>query len=390
MPPAHRLAIVVSHPIQYYAPWFRHLTAAGFNLRVFYLWDAGVTKQLDPGFGAAFSWDVDLLSGYDHEFLPNTAQTPGTEQFGGLHNPTLTKRLRAWQPTAILLFGYKYRTHLTLIAWAAWHRLPLIFRGDSHLLGRPRLSFHKRWPLQLLFSRFAAFLYVGRANRSYLEALRVPAPKLFFAPHCVNAAHFQATTATRAAAETLRASLGLDGRRIILFAGKLVPAKQPRELLEAFVALADDRWALVFVGEGPEKTALSAAATKSASCIRFLPFANQSEMPSRYLLADLFVLPSRGVYETWGLAVNEAMHLGVPCLVTDRVGCQQDLVTDGVTGWVASVEDPTSLQAKLAEACRAVATDPARWRQAAMQRVSGYSYAAASEGLRNALDHIAV
>jgi glycosyltransferase involved in cell wall biosynthesis len=51
-------------------------------------------------------------------------------------------------------------------------------------------------------------------------------------------------------------------------------------------------------------------------------------MPARYLLADLFVLASRGLYETWGLAVNEAMHMGVPALVSDRVGCQRDLVRD--------------------------------------------------------------
>jgi glycosyltransferase involved in cell wall biosynthesis len=66
-------------------------------------------------------------------------------------------------------------------------------------------------------------------------------------------------------------------------------------------------------------------------------------MPARYLLADIFVLPSRGHYETWGLAVNEAMHLGVPCLVSDLVGCQRDLVTPGETGWVFSADDPEAL-----------------------------------------------
>ena len=47
-----RLAIVCSHPIQYYSPWFRYLAANGCGaLRVFYLWDGGVTEQLDHGFG---------------------------------------------------------------------------------------------------------------------------------------------------------------------------------------------------------------------------------------------------------------------------------------------------------------------------------------------------
>jgi glycosyltransferase involved in cell wall biosynthesis len=381
-----RLAIVVSHPIQYYSPWFRHLAASGLTVRVYYLWDFGVTHQRDPGFGATFAWDVDLLSGYEHEFVPNISLRPGTDHFSGLNNPTLTARLKAWNPGAILVFGYKYRTHVSLIAWAGRQRIPLLFRGDSHLLGRTNLGVIKQWALRLLYSRFAAFLYVGRANRAYFESFRVPAQKLFFAPHCVNAAHFQTGDGHREAACALRHELGLHDRRVVLFAGKLVPAKQPLPLMEAFLKVAGSGHALVYVGDGPEKAALhQLAAARPDACIRFLPFANQSEMPSRFLLADVFALPSIGLYETWGLAVNEAMHMGVPCLVTDRVGCQQDLVTDGETGWFAPAGDQPALERKLAEALRAIAADRERWRAAAMSRVSGYSYEAATAGLRKAL-----
>jgi glycosyltransferase involved in cell wall biosynthesis len=116
--------------------------------------------------------------------------------------------------------------------------------------------------------------------------------------------------------------------------------------------------------------------------VAFLPFANQSEMPARYLLADVFALPSRGCHETWGLAVNEAMHMGRPCLVSDRVGCQQDLVTDGNTGWVFRTEDADGLRRKLSEA---LAADPAAFRPRVAARIAGYSYAAATEGLLQAI-----
>ncbi len=98
----------------------------------------------------------------------------------------------------------------------------------------------------------------------------------------------------------------------------MLPAKQPRRLLDAFLALDRPDTALVLVGDGPESAALRERARSApAGRVHFLPFANQSEMPSRYLLADVFALPSRGLYETWGLAVNEAMHMGLPCLVSD-------------------------------------------------------------------------
>jgi len=331
-----RLAIVLSHPNQYYSPWFRWLrTHTALEFRVFYLWKFGVEATRDPQFGKKITWDVDLLGGYESEFVPNVARDPGTHHFMGLRNPELTARLAAWRPDALLLFGYAYASHLRVIAWARCHGVPLIFRGDSHLLGRPALPGWKNFLFRTLYRQFAALTCVGAANRDYFLALGVPGKKLFLAPHSVNHEHFDPSRdGYRAAAQALRAQLGLaPDTRVVLFAGKLTAAKQPRELLEAFLALDAPGTALVFVGDGEEKSALlDRARTAPPGRMHFLPFANQSEMPARYLLADIFALPSRGVYETWGLAVNEAMHMGAPCLVSDRVGCQRDLVLDGETG----------------------------------------------------------
>lgn len=80
-----KLAIITSHPIQYYAPWFRHLAGAtDFSSRVFYLWDFGVNQQMDMGFKQLIQWDIPLLTGYDYEFVPNMSSNPGTHHFWGL------------------------------------------------------------------------------------------------------------------------------------------------------------------------------------------------------------------------------------------------------------------------------------------------------------------
>ena len=383
-----RLAIVLSHPVQYYSPWFRWLRAhTELEFKVFYLWAFGVTAQRDPQFGATFQWDVDLLAGYESEFVPNVAHDPGTHHFGGLDNPELCARLAAWAPGALLVFGYNWRSHQRAIWWA-WRRgLPLVFRGDSHLLGRAALPFSRRLLLRFLYARFAAFLPVGAANRDYFRALGVPEEKLFFAPHSVDAAHFNPDDpVTRTAAAKLRAELGLAGKRVVLFAGKFHERKQPVELLRAFLAVAGPADALVFVGDGAEKDALTAlAASRPGASVRFLPFANQSEMPARYLLADIFVLPSRGAYETWGLAVNEAMHLGVPCVVSDLVGCQRDLVHPGKTGWVFPAEDPAALAATLRAALATPAEAMAQLRANALATIGNYTYEQTSAGLLRAL-----
>jgi glycosyltransferase involved in cell wall biosynthesis len=395
-PGSHRLAVVLSHPTQYYSPWFRWLKVhTPLEFRVFYLWEFGVTAQRDVQFHTTFKWDVDLLSGYDHEFVPNLSREPGTHHYAGLHNPELPARLAAWRPSAVLFFGYNWSSHVRAIISARLRGLPMIFRGDSHLLGRGALPLRRRLALRTLYAQFAALLPVGAANREYFQALGVPEKKLFFAPHSVNADLFDASLPEhRSAATAVRQQLGLAATtRVVLFAGKLVPAKQPQPLLAAFLELAPRDTALVFVGDGSEKPTLLELGKKAPpGTVHFLPFANQTEMPARYLLADLFVLPSRGHYETWGLAVNEAMHLGVPALVSDLVGCQRDLVTDDQTGWVFSATEPGALRSKLSVALTTLAdpTAAARLRANVASRISGYTYKETTAGLLAALDSIPV
>ncbi len=387
-----RLAIVLSHATQYYSPWFRWLTEkTNLSVKVFYLSAFGVMPAQDEKFGQSFAWDVDLTTGYDWEIVPNTAVEPDTLCFNGLRNPGLHAALRAWGPEAILLFGYNYNTHLKLIVWARLQRIPLIFRGDSHLLGRDYVRSLKRIPLALLYRQFTSIVYVGEANLHYFRYLGVPQKKLFFAPHAVNATLYSPENPQHLEdAATLRTKLKLAAStRVVLFAGKLIPSKQPLALLENFIQLAPRDTALVFVGDGEEKNILQARAAARADIrVHFLPFANQSEMPVRYLLADIFVLPSLSHYETWGLSINEAMHMGIPCLVSDLVGCQRDLVTDGETGWVFKAGNNQHMRTKLRAALATLQRDRQVLRTAVLKRIANYSYEETTAGLISALHSI--
>ena len=413
-----RLAVVLSHPIQYYAPWFRHLAAhTSLDLRVFYLSDHGATVRPDTQFGTPFAWDTDLLSGYAHEFIPNLAARPDVTGFGGLKNPGLRPALAAFSPDAILLFGYAYRPHLGLLLRPP---APILFRGDSHLLGAPLPRGLKRLVLRLLFSRPAAFLPVGQANAAYFRHYGAPAGKCFLAPHAVDAAHFQATPARLAEAAAQRSALGIPADApVALFAGKLIPKKSPDLLLAAFLRAAVPGAHLVLAGDGERLPSLRAAAAGHANT-HFLPFANQSAMPTRYLLGDVFVLPSQGRHETWGLAVNEAMHLGRPCLVSDHVGCHPDLIpaasapgaqpssfnssasvpptpastfnpqasSPPSTGWVFPAGDEAALAATLRTALSLPRDQLAAIGARARDHVAAFSYQAATDGLLRALRSI--
>jgi len=80
----------------------------------------------------------------------------------------------------------------------------------------------------------------------------------------------------------------------------------------------------------------------------FLGFVNQKQIASYYNLADVLVMPSQ--YETWGLAVNEAMAAKCACLVSKESGCSDDLIiTNGKNknGLVFEAGDINSLSDKI-------------------------------------------
>lgn len=407
-----RLAIVLSHPTQYYSPWFRNVAASGrIDLRVFYLWNFGVTTTLDRTFGNSFAWDIPLLDGYEHEFVPNQSRDPGTHHFRGLDCPLLNRRVADWNPDAILLFGYNYWSHLKLLLSRRLAHVPILFRGDSHLLGgaggfRSRL---KTWIRRLAFRRLAGALAVGSANREYLLDSGIPSQRIFLAPHSVDNHRFQVSeSAAREQANQWRQQLGIPPRtQVILFAGKLEEKKRPLDLLLAFQRVWNRRKSarhqpenngvaadsptnlvILFVGSGPQSEELRLLASQTPDLpVFFAPFQNQSQMPMVYAAGDVFVLPSYGRGETWGLAVNEAMNLRLPLIVSSHVGCGPDLVRPGQNGWIFTAGSADDLENTLWEAT----ADSNRLRsygEASRAIVNDYSYDRAAEGLFSALDVI--
>ncbi len=347
-----KIAFIVSHPIQYYAPLHRALALRDdVAIKVFFTWHDGSQAQQDHGFGKSVAWDIPLTEGYEYESVPNTARQPGTHHFMGLQNPALVQRVLAWQPDVVHLTGYAYSSHLRALYSFHWRGLPVLFRGDSHLLDgtgfglrgmlkRALLSTVYRWP--------AAFLCVGLANRAYYRHFGVPDSKLFDCPHSIETSRFaEPHNELEQAARNWRRELRIkDDQKVVLFAGKFEDKKQPLPLMQAFLACDLPDTLLLLVGDGLLGGQVQDLADRYPARFRVLPFQNQSRMPLVYRLGDILVLPS-AYGETWGLAVNEAMACGRPALVSDRVGCHPDVIRPGLNGDVFAVGDWAEFQRKL-------------------------------------------
>jgi glycosyltransferase involved in cell wall biosynthesis len=118
----------------------------------------------------------------------------------------------------------------------------------------------------------------------------------------------------------------------------------------------------------------------------FLGFRNQTELSRYYHAADLVVLPSVQS-ETWGLVVNEALRHGVPCVVSEAVGCAPDLIEPGVTGGVSETGSAPSLTSALHRALAMVSRRDVR--DACRARVADYSVERAARGIAEAYNSVA-
>jgi glycosyltransferase involved in cell wall biosynthesis len=380
-----RLAILTSHPIQYYAPLFREL-AQRIDLEVLYAHRPTPKQQGAAGFGTAFDWDVDLLSGYSYRFLRNVSKDPGTQTFSGCDTPEVGATLRSGKFDALLLTGWHLKSYVQGLLSAKRSDTPVMVRGDSHL-DTPRhiaKRFAKALTYPALLRLFDAALYVGVRNRAYYEHYGFPSQRLFHAPHCVDTRWF-ASRATAEAGHALRSQLGvLPEEQVVLFAGKLVSFKRPLDVVEAVAEVARSRAvSLMVAGAGPLAPAMSARARTLGLRLHALGFCNQSNMPAAYAASQVLALPSSG-RETWGLVCNEALACGKPIVVSDAVGSAPDLAADGNVGRTFGLGDTVGLAAAITATLNAPAS------AAQIRAISeAYSIEAAVAGIEEALSAIA-
>lgn len=372
-----RLAIISTHPVQYNAPFFKLLASSSqFTVKVFYTWSQSQKgAKYDPGFGKKIEWDIPLLEGYDYSFIHNTSKEPGTHHFKGIINPGLQNEIEQWQPTALLVYGWSFVSHLKCIRYFH-HKIPVLFRGDSTLLDeKPGIKrIIRRLFLKWVYARIDFALYAGTNNRNYFLQHGVPPHRLIHCPHAIdNNRFYDSDGLYQQQANQKKAALGFgQNDLVILFAGKLEQKKKPLFLLELAKQIKNERLKFLVVGNGVLEKEMKEKAAGDQR-IQFMDFCNQSRMPVIYRMADIFILPSQGPGETWGLAANEAMASGLAVMLSAKAGGAADLVEENVNGIVFEPGDVY----KCAELLKRLLEDKSlllKMKEASRRIIAGFTY----------------
>jgi len=388
------LAIVATHPTQYHCPMYRALKSKfGISVTAIYGSDFSVSGYLDSGFGKRIAWDTDLMSGYDSIFLSRVLQKkPG--HYNQVRCRGLKEALAQSAPKAVLISGYGHRLYRYSFLESCRTGYPIMFRGETTDRDKERNFMHV-WArdvfLKLFYGRCAKLLYIGRNSYKHYKRLGIPDEKLIFSPYCVDSSAIdQCSAAHEKIRRETRKVLNIAEDRIVLaFSGKLIHRKGPDLITAAVEKLPPDivrRIVLMFIGDGRLKTRLEKTALHGGRVDAvFTGFKNQTEIGACYHASDILVLPSRHS-ETWGLVVNEALHHGLPCVVSEAVGCAPDLITPGVTGEVFITGSSSSLGAAIRRAVR-LAADP-KTAKACRDKVNNYTVDKAAAGIAEAYKSI--
>jgi len=286
---------------------------------------------------------------FSYEVLPSWRKRMGKHCL--LLNWGAQTALQRSSPDFIVCGGYNYVASWQSMAWARQHRVPFFLWVES-----TSKDLRSRHPLiESLKTKFLrgcdGFVAAGKSSAEYLKTYGVPQPRIFTAPNAVDTQLFaRRAELVRRDEAVHRQTLHLPAH-FFLFAGRLVREKGVFDLLQAYEALRPDvrtRIGLVFVGDGPARTALQQrVALSNRGSVHFAGFAQRQQLASYYALADVLVFPT--YTDTWGLVVNEAMACGLPVIASEAAGCVADLIVDGWNGRVVATREVEQLASAMEE-----------------------------------------
>jgi glycosyltransferase involved in cell wall biosynthesis len=247
----------------------------------------------------------------------------------------LLRWLKNWNPDALIVEANpRYLSTPAAARWMHRQRRPVIGwgLGFSSIRGfrkQRRISFLRQFDAMIAYSQRGADEYT---------ALGFPRKKIFVA-------HNSVSPPPGLPPDNRPSTID---RPTILFVGRLQARKRVDSLLKACAKL-NSKPRLILVGDGPERESLQSLAKNIYPRAEFVGVKQGPELKPYFLEADLFVLPGTG-----GLAVQEAMSYGLPVIVAQGDGTQDDLVRKE-NGWQVSPDDFDALLSTIKDALSNVA-----------------------------------
>lgn len=353
-----KLAVIALHPIMYQTPIFRTLQShilsedININFTVLFLDDVSLKERYFKEINSVYKPNVpSLLDGFNYRILKNIKiQNAG---FFSRLNLQLIPHFLVNKYDFALIHGYDTLSSWIVLALSKLLGVKLIFRGEAVLTGKCETNNYKSKLKNIIINFYLnncdAILYSCSGNKEFIVShlSKNYMGKLFPIPCAVDNNFFQLTyNKLKPQRVKLRDSFGIPiDNLVILFSARFTSRKRPLDLLRSLTLIDNKSITVLFVGDGPERTAMEKFASDHGLNTIFVGFVNQDVISQYYTIADLKVVLSD--YDPSPKAMNEAMNFELPIIVTDVVGTSKDLVLSNVNGFILEVGDIESLSLRI-------------------------------------------
>ncbi|MFZ4641497.1 MAG: glycosyltransferase [Nodosilinea sp.] len=271
---------------------------------------------------------------------------------------------------------------LFALAWGRRFGKKIILFSESTEADCVRFPWKERLKSYLV-KQYGSALVGGKPQKRYMVKLGMPEEAIFFGYNVVGNDTFHPGK--------IRQLPRPLAPPYFLTINRFIPKKNLPFLIDAYAAYrhiaGHGAWHLVLCGDGPLGLQLEQQInTLGLGAVIHLPgFLQQEDLLPYFAHASCFIHAS--THEPWGLVVNEAMAAGLPVLVSNRCGCFEDLVIEGLNGFGFDPENQHQLVNLMVQASSRQ-VDLTAMGQASLVHIQNYDPAYFAQGLKQAIDYV--
>jgi glycosyltransferase involved in cell wall biosynthesis len=322
-----RLGVVFTHPTQHHGPLWRKLSEQpNVSLKVLYLSNENQLSGDSLLGSSSQAWDVDLLSGYEYEYLKQLSGKVQSKQSKRVISPNLINWISTRNFDAIFMQSFVNYSYRLTAALCKLRSIPLIMQNDASMMSDARYSRFRLITMAILYpwmNNLADYwLSCGDHNEIHLRHYGVQDCKIVRGCHPVDGDRFQQIIAAQPEEiQRIRQELSWDGNTILYgFMGKYIDRKNPFEFIDAISQAhhRDSRIRGVLFGGGELNAAINQRIAQLNGEVINYGFVNQSKIPLYFAALDVFACTSW--IDPHPLVVSEAMVSGTPPILSDRCG----------------------------------------------------------------------
>jgi glycosyltransferase involved in cell wall biosynthesis len=328
---------------------------------------------------AIYSWKYsDFIPPYKRIVLSNQ---PAQLQSSLSLFKNIAKNLTEIQPDVLILCGYGVPGMLEALLWSFWHKKPAVLLSETKEDDANRMWWRETLKSILLRS-YKAALVGGEPHKRYLMKLGMDKKAIFLGYDIVGNDAFHPDK-IKSLSPPLR-------KNYFLAINRFVPKKNLLFLILSYAeyrqAAGSCAWDLVICGDGELRPQIEQRIAELAlkDVVHLPGFLQQDELLPYYAHAGCFIHAS--IQEQWGLVVNEAMAAGLPVLLSNRCGCFEDLLLEGINGFGFNPQNPqelTNLMLKISSG----EVDLQAMSQVALKHIQKYSPDYFAQGLMQAVEY---